>query len=71
MVLAFHSGIEFRKKSRMHVRDESLRLVGQRARDWETVGTLSTAYSAAFASSRGSSRPGEKLAWRSAREARL
>lgn len=33
MVLAFHREIEFRNKSRMHVRSESLRLVGQRARD--------------------------------------
>ena len=38
MVLAFHRGIEFCNKSRMHVRSESLRLVGQRARDRETGG---------------------------------
>ena len=38
MVLAFHRGIEFRNKSRMHVRSESLRLVGQRARDLWTGG---------------------------------
>jgi hypothetical protein len=54
----------------MHVRDESLRLVGQRARDWEnTVDTVSTGLLSGFRKLAG--RPGEKLAWRSAREARL
>jgi hypothetical protein len=34
---AFHGGIEFRKRSGMHVRTESLRLVGQMARDQRQV----------------------------------
>ena len=56
----------------MHVRDESLRLVGQKTRDWEnTVSTVSTGLLSGFRKLAG--RPGEtwKLAWRSAREARL